>query len=115
VIVQTDEQREAEIERRAQERVAAALHSMPDLVGSAVERAMDRAAEKNASAMESVLRNMVADKELMGSIATAFQTHYLRTWREWLGTKIWNFLLYGILGATLAWLSVQQLFGKGRP
>jgi hypothetical protein len=112
-MVQTDEQREAEIERRAQERVAAAIHGMPELVGLAVERAMDRATEKNAAAMENVLRNMVADRELMGSIANAFQSHYLRSWREWLGTKIWNFLLYGILGATLAWLSVQQLFGKG--
>jgi (p)ppGpp synthase/HD superfamily hydrolase len=115
MMVQSDEQREAEIERRAQERVAAAIHGMPDLVGIAVERAMDRATEKNAEAMERVLRSLVADKDLMGVIANAFQTHYLRTWREWLGTKIWNFLLYGILGATLAWLSVQQLFGKGKP
>lgn len=114
-MVQTDEQSEAEIERRAQERVAAAIHGMPDLVGAAVERAMDRSVEKNAEAMERVLRGMVADKELMGVVANAFQAHYLRTWREWLGTKIWNFLLYGALGATLAWLSVQQLFGKGKP
>jgi hypothetical protein len=106
---------EAEIERQTQERVAAAIHGLPDLVGVAVERALDRSAEKNAEAMERVLRSLVADKDLMGVIANAFQTHYLRTWREWLGTKIWNFILSGVLVATLTWLSVQQLFGKGKP
>jgi hypothetical protein len=115
MLVQTDADREAEIERRAQERVAQAIHGLPDLVGDAVERAMDRAADKHAAAMEAVLRKMAADRELMSGIATHFQVHYLRTWREWLGGKVWNFLLYGILGATLTWLSVQQLFGKGKP
>ena len=40
MIVQSDEQKEAEIERRAQERIAAALHGMPEYMEQSVERAM---------------------------------------------------------------------------
>jgi hypothetical protein len=115
MMVQTDDQRDAEIELRTQERVAAAIHGLPDLVGAAVERAMDRSADKHADAMEAVLRKMAADRELMSGIASHFQAHYLRMWREWLGGKVWNFLLYGVLGMVLTWLSVRQLFGKGAP
>ena len=111
MLVQTDEQKEAEIERRTQDRVARAIESLPVVVRDTVEASMVRAADINAQAMEKTLRNMVADKELMGNIATVFQTHYLRTWREWLGAKVWNFMLYGILGAVLAWLSFKQFVG----
>jgi hypothetical protein len=111
-IVQTDEQREAEIEFRAQQRVARSIEDIPELVARAVEHALHRTATVNAQAIATELRKLAADAELMDQVALHFQKHVLRSWREWLGGKVWNFILTVTFGALLAWLSFKQFFGN---
>lgn len=109
-----DEQREASIERETQRRVASAIEGVPEMVAHAVEQALQRTAAVNAAAIGQELRKLVADTELMAQIAGHFQTHVLRSWKEWLGGKVWNFILTVSFGALLAWLSFRQLFGSDK-
>jgi hypothetical protein len=113
VFSQSDEQKEAEIERRAQERVARAIEDIPEIMTHAVEHALHRSATVNAQAIATELRKLAADNELMEQVATHFQKHVLRSWKEWLGGKVWNFILTVTFGALLAWLSFKQFFGNG--
>lgn len=92
MIVQTEEQKEAEIERRAQERVARAIERMPELVGEAVERG---------------IRRTVNDPELRATFWRAgyeeLEKHAGTNAAQWLGRRLWNILITATIAGAIAW------------
>ena len=95
VIVQTDEQKEAEIERRAQERVARALADLPPLIERATETAVRRALADGPSIRVSVDWE-AGYREL--------EKHAGENAAQWLGRRLWNILITAAIAGAIAWL-----------
>jgi hypothetical protein len=104
IMSQTDEQREAEVERRAQQRVVQLLDSntlLPDLIATAVERA---------------LRRVMADEDLRAKYWEAgyqeFEKHAGRSFSQAIGRRLLNMLVTAALGAAIVWWAVIDSRGK---
>ena len=92
--VQTDEQREAEIERETQRRVARAIADLPPLIESATERAVRKAL---ADTPIKVLVDWEQGyKEL--------ECHAGTNAAQWLGRRLWNIILTAAITGAIAWL-----------
>lgn len=94
MIVQTDEQKEAEIERRTQDRIAHALADLPPLI----ERAT-----------ESAVRKALADTSIRVSVDweqgyRELERHAGSNVAQWLGRRMWNIFLTAVIAAALAWV-----------
>ena len=93
MLVQTDEQKEAEIERRTQDRVAAAVQSIPNELEKSVERAM---------------RNVLSDVSLREQFweqgYRELEKHAGSNAAQWLGRRLWNIVLTAAIAAAIAWV-----------
>ena len=93
MLVQTDEQKEAEIERRTQDRVAAAVQSIPNELEKSVERAM---------------RNVLSDVRLREQFweqgYRELEKHAGSNAAQWLGRRLWNIVLTAAIAAAIAWV-----------
>ena len=93
-IVQAEEQREAEIERRAQERVARAIADLPPLIESATERAV---------------RKALADTPIKVAVDWAqgyaqLERHAGANAAQWLGRRLWNIIITAAIAGAIAWV-----------
>ena len=93
--MQTDEQKEDEIERRTQHRVASALHSIPDQMEQSVERALRR-----------VLSDDVLREKFWEQGYKELEKHAGTNAAQWLGKRIWNLVITATVAAVLAWVVV---------
>jgi len=92
--VQTDDEREREIERRAQIRVASALDGLPDLIEHATERAV---------------RKALSDTPIQVSVDweqgyRELEKHAGTNVSQWLGRRMINILITAALAAAIAWV-----------
>jgi len=92
MLVQTDEQREAAIEREVQRRVADALSDVPELMEHAVERG---------------LRKVIEDPEVQRRYwengYKEFERHAGQNLAQALGRRIILFVVTAAVGMALAW------------
>ena len=93
MLVQSDEQKEAEIERRAQERIADALHGMPEYMEQSVERAMRK-----------VLSDAKLREEFWEQGYRELEKHAGTNAAQWLGRRMWNMVLTAAIAAAIAWV-----------
>jgi hypothetical protein len=95
VIVQTDAEREAEIERRAQERVAQAIEhdtTLPAMIEQGVERALRR-----------VLSDDDLGKRFWEQGYRELERHAGVNAAQWIGRRVANILITALVAAVLAW------------
>jgi hypothetical protein len=99
MIDQTPEQKEAEIERRAQKRVAVMIDGLPDLIADAVERAH---------------RRVMTDPELRAAFWRAgyeeFEKHAGSALAQYIGRKVIHILLAAALAGAITWAVVNGKF-----
>ena len=93
MMVQSDEQLNLEIERRAQQRVADALEGVPDLMERAVERGLRRVLDDPAIQARFWERGY---KEL--------EAHAGTNAAQWLGRRIVNIIVTAAVAGLLAWV-----------
>jgi hypothetical protein len=99
MIDQTPAQKEAEIERRTQERVAIMIDSLPSLIADAVERAH---------------RRVMTDPELRAAFWKAgyeeFEKHAGSALAQYIGKKVIHILLAAALAGAITWAVVNGKF-----
>jgi len=99
MIDQTPAQKEAEIERRSQERVAAMIEGLPALIAEAVERAH---------------RRVLTDPELRGAFWKAgyeeLEKHAGSALAQYIGKKVIHILLAAGVAAAITWAVVNGKF-----
>jgi hypothetical protein len=86
---------DAEIERRAQERVAMAVHGLPDQLEHSVERALRR-----------VLSDPKLREEFWAQGYVELEKHAGTNAAQWLGRRLWNIFVTSVVAAVLAWIVV---------
>jgi hypothetical protein len=96
VLVQTDDQKESEIELRVQQRIAQLLDSdsvMPEMIASSVERA---------------LRRVLSDKELRKQFWEAgyqeLSVHAGNNASQWIGKRLLTSAAIALTTALIVWL-----------
>jgi hypothetical protein len=95
IMSQTDEQKEAEIERRAQQRVAQLLDAntlLPDIIAASVERAMRR-----------VMSDQTLREDFWRSGYVELEKHAGTNAANWLGRRIVNIVVTAAVAGLLAW------------
>jgi hypothetical protein len=99
MIDQTPAQKEAEIERRAQERMALMINNLPELIEGAVERAH---------------RRVLTDQELRAAFWKAgydeFEKHAGTSLAQYIGKKVIHILLAAALAGAITWAVVNGKF-----
>jgi hypothetical protein len=96
IMSQTDEQRRAEIERLAQQRVAELLDvntMLPDMLATSVERAMRR-----------VLADEQIRREFWAAGYRELEAHAGTNVAQWIGRRLMNILITAAVAGTLAWV-----------
>jgi capsular polysaccharide biosynthesis protein len=102
IMSQTDDQREAEIERRAQERVVQLLDAnstVPDMIAVSVERAMRR-----------VLNDEELRRQFWAAGYRELEQHAGTNAAQWIGRRIINIVIVATVAGVLAWFVVT---GRG--
>jgi hypothetical protein len=95
MISQTDDQREEEVERRAQQRVAQLLDSnttLPDIISQSVEKALRR-----------VINDEGLRRQFWEDGYKQLESHAGTNAAQWLGRRIWNIIVTAAVAAVLAW------------
>jgi hypothetical protein len=99
MIDQTPAQKEAEIELRAQERMALMINNLPELIEGAVERAH---------------RRVLTDHELRAAFWKAgyeeFEKHAGSALAQYIGKKVIHILLAAALAASVTWAVMNGKF-----
>jgi hypothetical protein len=102
MIDQTPAQKEAEIERRTQERMALLLENsstMPDMIATAVERA---------------IRRVMSDQEVRAAFWKGgyeeLEKHAGSAAAQWIGKKVIHILLAAALAGAITWAVLQGKF-----
>lgn len=99
MIDQTPAQREAEIERRTQERVAGMIEGLPQLIADAVERAH---------------RRVLTDPEIRGAFWKAgyeeLEKHAGSALAQYIGKKVIHILLAAGVAAAITWAVMNGKF-----
>jgi hypothetical protein len=93
---QTDESREDEIEKRAQQRYAQLLDGntvLPDLVSSSVERAMRR-----------VLSDETIRRDFWAAGYRELEQHAGTNVAQWIGRRLVNIMITAAVAGMLAWV-----------
>jgi len=102
MLVQSDEQREAEIERRVQERVARALqqdNTLSAMIEGGVERAFRR-----------VLSDENLRAEFWAQGYKELEQHAGTNVAQWLGRRIINIVITAAVAGMLAWFVMSGRF-----
>lgn len=94
--MQTDEQKEWEIERRSQDRIAAAINNLPQLVEQAAERAVRRVLSD--SKVHVCVDWEEGYKEL--------ERHASTSMAQAIGRRLLNWLIAAALAAAIAWVAL---------
>lgn len=91
--IQTDEQREEEIELRAQRRVAAALDGVPEMMAHAVEQGLRR-----------VLDDPTVQSRFWSRGYEELEKHAGTNAAQWLGRRIINIVITAAVVGLLTWV-----------